>query len=242
MTIVVENTGILGFENTEVVVVSAGEAGPPGPLGAVGPSGPPGPPGLDGEDGSDGSPGPQGPAGPQGPQGSAGAPGSMGPPGINGENGEQGPPGAQGPDGPPGPPGAVGPSGPPGLPGLDGEDGAQGTPGAAGPPGSRALVTNTVAFASSLTIDVSVADETTVVLTGNVTLGFANGVDGQRFVLVLKQDATGGRTLTFDSSVRTSTDLPAPTLSVSANATDRLGFIYNNGVLKYDFVAIVRGF
>ena len=99
----------------------------------------------------------------------------------------------------------------------------------------------TVTYAGSVTVNMALVDESRITLTGNLVLGFTGGIDGQKHVVNLIQDATGGRTLTFDSTVRVSTDLPAPTLSTGASKVDRLGFIYNATAGKYDFCALLRG-
>ena len=63
-------------------------------------------------------------------------------------------------------------------------------------------------------------------LTGNVTLGqFANLKDGEPIVLMLVQDATGGRTLAVNTTVHKFAGGTVPTLSTAANAIDRLSGI-----------------
>lgn len=60
-------------------------------------------------------------------------------------------------------------------------------------------------------------------LTGNCTFTFPTPTNGLQFTVRLKQDGTGGRTLTLPSSVRWDAD-GAPELSVTAGLTDRLVF------------------
>lgn len=105
-----------------------------------------------------------------------------------------------------------------------------------------AVSVQTVTYAGSVTINMALVDESRITLTGNLVLGFTGGIDGQKHVVNLIQDGTGGRTMTFDSSVRVSSDLPTPTLSTGASKVDRLGFIYNATAAKYDFVAVTKGF
>jgi len=105
-------------------------------------------------------------------------------------------------------------------------------------------VVQTITCADNVTIDWSLGgigkmtfDRATVAFT------FSGAVDGQKCQLLLKQDATGGRTVTFGSEVRGSDDLPSPpTLSTGANKLDRLGYVYNGTDSKYDFVAINKGY
>ena len=63
-----------------------------------------------------------------------------------------------------------------------------------------------------------------ITLTGNATFTFSGATSGQAcsFSLYLRQNATGGRTVTWPGSVRWSGG--APTLTTSANAVDILVF------------------
>ena len=65
----------------------------------------------------------------------------------------------------------------------------------------------------------------TVTLTGNCTFTMPTATAGQSFILIVSQDATGGRTATF-----TGVKWPlatAPTITVTASATDILSFVSN---------------
>lgn len=79
-------------------------------------------------------------------------------------------------------------------------------------------------YAATITPDVANGNVQTVTLTGNVTFSaFANPEAGQSLTLIVKQDATGSRTLT-------STMLFAggnKTLSTAANAVDIISVFYD---------------
>jgi len=65
-------------------------------------------------------------------------------------------------------------------------------------------------------------------LTGNVTYTFPTPVAGQSFMLIQRQDGTGGRTVTWPASV----DWPgatAPTLTSTANRVDKFVFTAIDG-------------
>jgi hypothetical protein len=65
-------------------------------------------------------------------------------------------------------------------------------------------------------------------LTGNVTYTFPTPVAGQSFILIQRQDGTGGRTATWPASV----DWPgatAPTLTSTANRVDKFVFTAIDG-------------
>jgi hypothetical protein len=100
----------------------------------------------------------------------------------------------------------------------------------------------TFAYAATITVDWSICDIARITLTGNPTLAFTGGVDGQHCTLELTQDATGSRSVTWPGNARFSTDIPTPTLSTTANKLDRLGFLNSTASNTYDAVAVVRGF
>lgn len=93
----------------------------------------------------------------------------------------------------------------------------------------QAVVTGNVTGATSL--DLSAANLFQHTLTGNVTFSFTNPSSspaGNSFVLVIVQDATGGRTVTWPASVLWDSGT-APTISSSANAVDLFTFISPDG-------------
>lgn len=96
--------------------------------------------------------------------------------------------------------------------------------------------------ASALVADFARTDAVRVVLTGNSTITLTGASDGQRCVLEVIQDATGGRSLSFGAEVRYGTDLPLIALTSTANVRHRLGFIFSSAAGSYDFVAQARGF
>lgn len=69
----------------------------------------------------------------------------------------------------------------------------------------------------------------TVTAGGNFTLSFSNGKAGGSYTLILKQDATGSRTVTLPT-VKWNNGDTAPTLSTGASDVDILTFIYDGSV------------
>jgi hypothetical protein len=86
--------------------------------------------------------------------------------------------------------------------------------------------------AGALTLDLATGNVFEVTLTGNVTsLVLANPPAAGRAgsaTLILKQDATGGRTLAWPSSVRWAGGTP-PLVTLATNAVDVYAFITRNG-------------
>lgn len=76
---------------------------------------------------------------------------------------------------------------------------------------------------TSYTVNLSNGTLFDLTLTGNCTFTFPTATAGRQFTLMLKQDGTGGRTVTLPSSVRWSSD-GAPTISTTAGRTDVLTF------------------
>lgn len=78
--------------------------------------------------------------------------------------------------------------------------------------------------AATITLDLSLANNFEVTLGGNRTLGTpANAVAGQSGVIVVKQDAVGGRALAFGQGWVSSGGV-VPALSVAAGAVDFLTY------------------
>lgn len=92
---------------------------------------------------------------------------------------------------------------------------------------------------TALTIDIGQASMWTVTLDANCTFTFTGSQDTGvwSLTLVLTQDATGSRTVTWPTSVRWSGGT-APTLSTAPGAVDVLTFFTSdNGATWYGFVA-----
>jgi hypothetical protein len=80
------------------------------------------------------------------------------------------------------------------------------------------------ADAATVTFDMSAADVHAVTLGGNRALALANDMVGQTFRVVLRQDATGGRTVTWWSGILWPGGT-APTLSAAPNKRDVFSFL-----------------
>jgi hypothetical protein len=94
--------------------------------------------------------------------------------------------------------------------------------------------------APSITVDWRKATVQSVTLHGNRTFTFINGHKGGRYVLIIKQDATGSRTVTWPASVHWPGDSPQPpTLTTTANKKDYINFFYDGAI--YDLVAMSQG-
>ena len=99
--------------------------------------------------------------------------------------------------------------------------------------------------ASSFTFDLDTSNVFSGTLNGVTTLATSNGDVGQRFLVRLKQDGTGGRTVGTWFGGRVSwPGGSAPTLSSSANLVDLFGFLVTSGTaptLYYDGFTIATG-
>lgn len=85
---------------------------------------------------------------------------------------------------------------------------------------------------ATVTFNLSNANRQKVTLGGNRTLALSNVVPGQAFMLRLKQDATGSRTVTWFSGISWAGG-SAPTLTTTANKADLFGFV-QTGTNTYD--------
>lgn len=97
--------------------------------------------------------------------------------------------------------------------------------------------------AATIATDASLGNTFAVTLAGNRTLGNpTNPVHGQKVIWRLKQDATGGRTITLDTAFRFGTDVTGITLSTAANKVDYMGAVYDSTDAKWDVIAFVKGY
>lgn len=99
----------------------------------------------------------------------------------------------------------------------------------------REFVSNTTASTSALTLDLSVSNIFDVTLANNVTLTLSNPPSaGLAYTAMLycRQDATGGRTITWPASVKWPNS-SAPTLSTGANKIDIINLFTLDGGTTY---------
>lgn len=99
-------------------------------------------------------------------------------------------------------------------------------------------------FAITITVNAALGNTFRVTLTASTgTLDIpSNPVDNQKILVEVKQDATGGRTLAYNTVYQFTTALPAPTLSTAANAVDVLVFVYNSSAAKWRFMGALLGY
>jgi hypothetical protein len=106
-------------------------------------------------------------------------------------------------------------------------------------------ITSVVSLTDAATIatDASLGNEFIVTLGGNRTLGApTNPTDGQKAIWRFKQDATGGRILTFNAVFRFGLSVPSIVLTTTALKTDYMGAIYNATDSVWDVVAFVDNY
>lgn len=90
----------------------------------------------------------------------------------------------------------------------------------------------TAADGATVTFNCDTSNIFTVTLEGNRTLAVSNADAGQCFVVRLVQDGTGGRTVTWFSTIKWAAG-EEPTLTATADKTDVFGFICT-GTDTYD--------
>ncbi len=79
---------------------------------------------------------------------------------------------------------------------------------------------------ATVTFDMSLTNLWTEILGGNRTLAVSNASSGQVFTVILTQDGTGSRTVTWWAGI-VWTGSVAPTLTTTAGKTDIFNFIFN---------------
>lgn len=98
------------------------------------------------------------------------------------------------------------------------------------------------AFAATMNINVDKQEIIDITMTNNATINFSGARDGQSFILRIRQDAVGGRIVTWGTMCRASLTVALPVLSIGANKLDYIGFRYNAADGKYDIMAANKGF
>lgn len=101
-----------------------------------------------------------------------------------------------------------------------------------------------VTYASTVTLDFSAHDVFEITLTGNITIDFTGGTDGQRAQVRLTQDGTGSRTVTWGTSVAFGSDVTSAgiTASTGASKVDYFAVAYSGAATKYHMIAAARGY
>lgn len=98
----------------------------------------------------------------------------------------------------------------------------------------------TPTFATTMTLDLSTSNSFSFTATNNFTLAApTNQVAGGTFYIVVKQDATGGRAITWNSAFKFRGGTP-PALSTAANSMDVISCV----IMEGGFIAteVLRGF
>lgn len=103
-------------------------------------------------------------------------------------------------------------------------------------------VVGSESYAATITVDMDKYDVCDITMTGDATVNFTNGLDSQQVLLRVRQDTSGARSATWGTMVRGSDTITLPTLTATAFALDYIGFRYNETDLKYDCVAVNKGF
>lgn len=109
---------------------------------------------------------------------------------------------------------------------------------------SRIPRVTTLTDGATITPNCDTTDIAVVTLGGNRTIALPTGtpVYGQRLLFLIKQDATGNRTVTWASGYRFGFDVPTPTLTAVPLKSDYIGFIYNQVDNTWDGIVFAGGY
>jgi hypothetical protein len=94
---------------------------------------------------------------------------------------------------------------------------------------------STATDGATVTFDLAQSRNWIVTLGGNRTLALSNVLTGMVFMITLKQDGTGSRTVTWWSGISWAGGI-APTLTTTANKADTFGFICTGTNTYYGYV------
>lgn len=104
------------------------------------------------------------------------------------------------------------------------------------------VVAKIIPYAATITLDWSQFDTAHITLTGNTTIVHTNARAGQKCLLYIAQDATGGHTVTWGAEVQYGSDIAGIALTVAGSKTDEIGFSYNWVSGKYNVVSLAKGY
>lgn len=124
------------------------------------------------------------------------------------------------------------------LTSLKGDKGDTGSPGIAY---QKRIQVVTDTNSGTLACDWDAFDEIRVTLTSSVALTFSGARDGQACLIKLRQDSTGGRSVSFPAGVRFNSLITSYAVSTGPGKADKIGFIYDGEDSKYDLVSIIPG-
>lgn len=97
-------------------------------------------------------------------------------------------------------------------------------------------------YSSTLTFDAALSNIHRVTITGNPTIAApTNPADGQEITIILTQDGTGSRTVTWNTIFKWSVDHPLPTLSTTAGYKDAFKFSYDAATATWDSFGYTLG-
>lgn len=92
--------------------------------------------------------------------------------------------------------------------------------------------------AATIAVDASLGNQFTVTLGGNRALGNpTNATNGQLLIFAIRQDGTGGRTLSFGNKFRFSDEIPNALIASGAGKTSYIGVRYHGSDDKFDVIA-----
>lgn len=101
----------------------------------------------------------------------------------------------------------------------------------------------TLTWSSTITIDASTYGGFTITLGGPTTIATPTGASADKSIMFrLRQDATGGRTVTWSSAWNFGADLYGVGVASTANQYTYVGAIYNSTTSKWDIIAWARGY
>lgn len=101
-----------------------------------------------------------------------------------------------------------------------------------------------VPYAATISVNLSGRKNNAIfrcALTGNVTVNFTGGTDGQSAVLELAQDIIGSRLVTLGTGIAYNTTHASFTATTTASRTDTLYLLFNNAAAAYKLVNVVKG-
>lgn len=101
----------------------------------------------------------------------------------------------------------------------------------------------TLTDAGTIAVDASLGNHFRVVLAASRLMGApSNPTDGQKIIFEIKQSGAGSFTITWNAVYRFGVDVASPTLTTTTAKKDFIGFVYSSADVKWDCLAVARGY
>lgn len=101
----------------------------------------------------------------------------------------------------------------------------------------------TLTDAATISVNAALGNQFTCTITASRTLGNPTGaINGQLMLFAIRQNGTGGYTLSFDTKYRFGDEIGTPVIATGANKTSYIGVRYHGTDDKFDVISLASNY